>query len=46
MDLEDEDADEDDDDDGGGGGGEGGGFPPLAFELLSSSYLLFENSSL
>ena len=43
MDLEDEDADEDDDDD---GGGERGGFPPLSFELLSSSFLLFEDSSL
>ena len=43
MELEDEDADEDDDDD---GGGEGGGFPPLDFELLSYSFLLFEDSSL
>ena len=43
MDVEDEDADEDDEDD---DGGEGGGFPPLPFELLSSSFLLFEYYSL
>ena len=43
MDVEDEDVDNDHDDD---GGGEVGGFPPLYFELLSSSFLLFEDSSL
>ena len=37
VDVEDKDPDEDDEDE---DGGDGGGFPPLPFELFSSSFLL------
>ena len=42
VDVEDEDDDEDDEDE---DGGDGGGFPPLPFELFSSSFLPSEDPS-
>ena len=42
VEVEDEHVDEDDEDE---DGGDGGGFPPLPFELFSSSFLPSEDPS-